>query len=186
MSSSLSKSKSKKLPWKDWFLVEEKIKEEIDWLRNVIETFSKEERSASRGCRECFMRSIAILIVSGKVKARQITKSAELESFWADKVKTNRKNKKKIHHGSDWHRKTMEKIENHFLCLGYDVVREPDLHRGRADLGVYKKGEPNLLIEVGTTSFFKLWFNLKMMMNSIYLIVLSDDKLIEFKKIKRK
>lgn len=180
MSSSLPKSKN--LLWKHWSIVEEKIKEEIDWLRGAIDTFSKEEKSAPMGCRECFLRRIAILIVSGQVKARQITKSPALKSFWINKKKTNRKNKKKIHHGSDWHGETTEKIENHFLCLGYEVVREPNLHQGRADLGVYKKGVPDLLIEVGTTSLFKVWLNLEVMSNFIYLVVPDDSKLIEFKK----
>lgn len=175
-------SKSKALLWKHWDIVEKKIKEEMDWLRDAIDTFFNEEKSAPMGCRECFLRRIAILIVSGQVKARQITKSPGLKSFWINKRKTNRKNRKKIYHGSDWHRETMEKIENHFLRLGYDVVREPNLHQGRADLGVYKKGMPDLLIEVGTTSFFKLWLNLETMRNSVYLIVSNDDKLIEFKK----
>lgn len=179
--SSLS-SKSKSLPWKHWDIVEKKIKEEMDWLRGAIDTFLNEEKSAPMGCRECFLRRIAILIVSGRVKAKEITKSPGLENFWIDKDKTNRKNRKKIHHGSDWHRETMEKIENHFLRLGYKVILEPNLHQGRADLGVYKKGEPDLLIEVGTTSFFKLWLNLKTMRHSVYLIVSNDDKLIEFKK----
>ncbi len=175
-------SKSKALPWKDWDIVEKKIKEEMDWLRGAIDTFSNKEKSAPMGCRECFLRRIAILIVSGQVKARQIRKSSGLKSFWLDKSKTNRKNRKKMHHGSDWHRETMEKIENHFLRLGYQVAREPDLHQGRADLGVYKKGEPDLLIEVGTTSFFKLWLNLKTMRHSVYLIIPDDHKLIEFTK----
>ena len=177
-------NKLKTLPWKHWDIVEKKIKEEMDWLRGVIDTFLHEEKSAPMGCRECFLRRIAILIVSGQVKATEITKSPGLENFWfwIDKDKIKKNNRKKIHHGSDWHRETMEKIENHFLHLGYDVVLEPNLHQGRADLGVYKKGVPDLLIEVGTTSFFKLWLNLETMKNSIYLIVPNDDKLIEFKK----
>jgi len=51
-------------------------------------------------------------------------------------------------------------------------------------LGVYKEGKANLFIEVGTTSFYKLWINLeqmKKMKNFVYLIVLNDDKMIEFR-----
>jgi len=60
--------------------------------------------------------------------------------------------------------------------LGFDVVREPTLHQGRADLGVYKKGTPDLFIEVGTTSLRR---------NFIYLIVPNDEKLIEFTRTKK-
>lgn len=179
MSSFLPKSKILLL-WKYWDTVEKKIKEEMDWLRTNVDTFLKEETSAPMGCRECFLRKIAILIVSGQIKATQITKVPLLKSFWINKRKTYKGNGKKISHGSDWHRETMEKIENHFLRLGYKVVREPDLHHGRADLGIYKKGEKDLLIEVGTTSFFKLWINLEQMKGSTYLVIPNDDKLIEF------
>lgn len=65
---------------------------------------------------------------------------------------------------------------------GYDVVREPNIDHGLADLGVYKSGVPNLYIEVGTTSLFKLWLNLSTMSNCVYLIVSSDDKLVEFRR----
>ncbi len=76
----------------------------------------------------------------------------------------------------------MDKIENHFLSLGFKVVREPDVFGGRADLGIFKKGTPNLYIEVGTVSLYKLWLNLarKKLQNFKYLIVPNDDKLIEF------
>jgi len=62
------------------------------------------------------------------------------------------------------------------------VVREPDIYGGRADLRVFKKGKPTLYIEVGTTSFFKLWLNLerKRVRKFKYLIVPNDEKLIEF------
>jgi len=166
--------------WKHWDIVEKKIKEETIWLKNNIETFLQEEKNAPVGCRECFLRKIAILIVSGQVKASEITKNAPLKSFWLDIKNKKNEKERKIYHGSDWHRETMQRIERHFLHLGYEVLREPDLNHGRADLGVYKKGKQNLLIEVGTTSFFKLWRNLETMRHCTYLIVPNDDKLIEF------
>ncbi len=167
--------------WKNWNTVEKKIEEETFWLNNAINTFFKEEKGAPMGCRECFLRRIAILIVSGKVKAKEITRSPILKSFWINK-KLRKKNKTKKCHGSDWHQETMEKIESHFLSLGFKVDSEPEIHGGRADLGIFKKGKPNLYIEVGTTSFFKLWLNLerKRIKKFIYLIVPNDDKLIEF------
>lgn len=170
--------------WRYWGIVEEKIKKEVDWLREVVDTYSKEEKLAPMGCRECFMRRIAILIISGKIEAQEIKKSPLLESLWLNKK--IKKNRLKIHHGSDWHRETMDKIENHFLSLRFRVIREPTLHQGRTDLGVYKKGAPDLFIEVGTTSFFKLWLNLLTRRNFVYLIVPNDEKLIEFTHTKAK
>lgn len=165
-----------------WHEAERRIQEEINWLRSSIATFSNIESYAPLTCRECLMRKIAVLIVSGKVKASEIKRIPPLESFWdiKDKRKIRNKKKPKIYHGSDWHRETMEKIENHFLSRGYEVIREPTLQWGRADLGVYKKGEPDLMIEVGTTSFFKLWINLDQMHHFIYLMVPDDNELIEF------
>ena len=169
--------------WKHWDTIEKKIREEINWLENNVDTFFKEEKTAPKGCRECFLRRIAILIVSGQVKATEITKIPSLKGFWVNK-KIKRKDISKKRHGSDWHKETMDKIENHFLCLGFKVTREPDVYGGRSDLGVFKKGKPNLYIEVGTTSLFKLWLNLerKSIQNFTYLIVPNDEKLVEFVK----
>ena len=179
MASKLSKSKKNTL-WKHWLEVETKITEEIQWLRSVIAIFSDTEQITSMGCRECFLRKLAFLIVSGKIKATEITKSPLLKSLWISK--RGRKRRKKIHHGGEWHRETMEKIESHFLALGFEVTREPNLAHGRADLGVFKEGEQDLYVEVGTiTSFYKLLLNMKAMKNFVYLLVPSDGRLIEFK-----
>jgi len=160
-----------------WHEVEKQIQEEINWLRQSIETFSKEEKYASIGCRECLMRRISVLIVSGAVKATEINKSPKFQSFWTE---NNQDNSRKCYHGSEWHRKTMENVEKHFRDQGCEVVREPTIQWDRADLGVYKQGEKDLFIEIGTTSLFKLYINLKRMKNFIYLIVPRDDYLIEF------
>jgi hypothetical protein len=167
--------------WKHWDTIEKKIRTEINWLENSVDTFLNEEKNAPKGCRECFLRRIAILIVSGQVKATEITKTPPLKSFWLNK-KVKRRAISKKRHGSDWHRETMDKIENHFLSLGFKVAREPDVCGGRADLGVFKKGKPILYIEVGTTSFFKLWLNLQRVRNFVYLIIPDDERLIEFVK----
>lgn len=154
------------------------------WLKNNIDTFSGNEPAAPMGCRECFIRKIAILITSGQIRAAQITKSTLLKSFWVSKKKAIKKE-----HGSNWHRETMGQIQNHFRRLGYKVSIEPEVYQGRADLAVYKKNQPTLFIEVGTTSFYKLWINLDRMSkakvkNFIFLIVPNDEKLVEFRKQK--
>lgn len=168
--------------WKHWDIVEKKIREETDWLQNNIDTFSDEERTAPKGCRECFMRRIAILIVSGQIQAKEITKTPSLKSFWTNNKNFNKNSAVRMHHGGDWHKETMIKIRNHFLTLGFKVGIEPNIFGGRADLGVFKKGKPVLYIEVGTTSIFKLWLNLarKRKQSFKYLIVPNDNKLIEF------
>lgn len=45
------------------------------------------------------------------------------------------------------------------------------------------EGKLTIFVEVGTTSFAKLWFNLATEEKFIYLIVPDDDKIIEFSKI---
>lgn len=165
-----------------WHVVEKKISEEMKWLRTVIQTSPfNSDASAPISCPDCLLRKIAVLIISGKVYAKEIRKSPLLESFWVNKSKHPKQKKRpKITHGADWHANTMKKIENHFLYQKCEVEREPNLYWGRSDLGVYKSGTENLYIEVGTTSLFKLLINLNMMRNCMYLIVPDNQKLIEF------
>jgi hypothetical protein len=170
--------KSKKYP--PWHLVEKKIYEEINWLKKSIDVFSNKDKYFPDFCPGCMMREIAILIVSGKIKAREIKKAPALKKFWGGRP---RKKRAPMYHGQDWHRNKMKEIEDHFLSKGFQVDREPNMFWGRADLGVYKKNERDLLIEVGTTSFSKLLLNLKRMNNFVYLIVPDDNKLIEFRKL---
>ena len=161
-----------------WHEAEKQIQEEINWLKQSIETFSNEEKYAPITCKECLLRRIAVLIVNGKSKTSEIEKDDKLKSFWMEKGTAN---KIKIYHGQEWHSEKMELIENHFIQQGFSVDREPNLQFGRADLGVHKQGEADLFIEVGTTSLFKLWFNLEKMKNFVYLIVPNDNKLLEFR-----
>ncbi len=168
-----------------WQETEHRIYQEILWLRSAIETFFNEERSDILDCKECILRKIAILIVSGEIHAKEIVKKPPLKSFWrATPLRKSHslRQRSKMRHGGEWHRDTMEKIEQHFLAQGYQVEREPNIHWGRADLGVYKKGVQALYIEVGTTSLLKLLINLTAMRDFTYLIVPNDDKLVEFRR----
>jgi len=166
--------------WQHWDFVEKKIEKEAKWLYENIPTFLQEENNAPKGCNDCFIRKIAILIIAGKIQAKDIAKSPILKDFWIDKKSNKLENKTKIFHGSDWHKEKMKTIENHFLNLGFEVQREPVMHQGRADLGVYQKDSPTLYIEVGTTSFYKLWLNLATKGKFVYLVVPDDNKIIEF------
>lgn len=169
-----------------WHAVEAAIHRETTWLNTVIQTYTSAEDARDTAghpvCKDCLLRDIALLIVRGDVKVREITKGAELKEFWHHN-KNNAPGKRiKIRHGKEWHSGTMSTIEAHFLSQGFEVEREPNLQWGRADLGVYKDDVPPLLIEVGTTSFFKISRNLQSMQNFMYLIVPDDERLIEFRK----
>lgn len=120
-------------------------------------------------------RLIAILIVSGQIRATEISSSF----LWGD----NDNNFEKVHkHGKEWHSNMMNNIDNYFKKQGYDITTEPQLHHGRADLGVFKKDKKDMYVEVGTTSIYKLCLNLYFMKDFVILIVPKDNKLIEFVK----
>lgn len=170
--------RSKSLPWD---VVEKKIKEEIGWLRGTIDFYQEGKSVEPITCHNCLLRLIAVSIVSGAVRAREIKKAKGLRCFWPKKPGVIiKKPLAKMSHGEEWHRQTMQKIEDYFLSYHYEVVREPDLNWGRADLEISKKNEPALYIEVGKVSLFKLWMNLSHIGNSTHLLVPNDDKLIEF------
>ena len=160
-----------------WHEGEQRIREEIVWLTRGIDTFLDKETHTPSGCKHCYLRNIATLIVQGDIFATELRKSESLRSFW---LPISSPPKQRIKHGSDWHRETMERIEHHFTTKNSKIVREPTLQQGRADLGVYKSGELDLFIEVGTVSLYKLMVNLMAMKNFVYLIVPSDDSLVEF------
>lgn len=164
-----------------WIETESHIRKEIDWLRRIIPVFSDKNDPyvlyVKASCSECVLRNIALLITAGKISAREIQRSPYLESFW----RISKGASSRISHGKEWHSSTMEQIRDHFVVEGCEVVIEPSLAMGRADLGIYKAGVPDLLVEVGTTSLFKLYINLERMRNAIILLVPDDDRLIEFR-----
>jgi hypothetical protein len=158
-----------------WHIVEKEIHKEIEWLKKSIDIMGKAENSPIPS--EYYLyRLIAILIISGQIKAREITSN----DLWG---KLKYKKIEKVHkHGKDWHRKMMNIIDKYFKDQNYDIVTEPNLHNGRADLGIFKKDKKDLYIEVGTTSIYKLCLNLHFMKDIIILIVPSNNKVIEFEK----
>ena len=88
--------------------------------------------------------------------------------------------KKSARHGGSWHKQMMDVITEYFENQGFEVISEPFLSKGRADLGIYKHGHMDLFVEVGTTSAYKLWWNLQMLMNSKILLVPDEKRAIEF------
>ena len=101
-----------------WNKVEDKIKFEMAWLKQRIETFRKDEERSSAviSCQECVLRKIAVLIVSGEISAKEIIKKSPLKSFWTLNKKTKiKKNKTPLYHGKEWHRETIKTIETYFF-----------------------------------------------------------------------
>jgi len=171
----MSNSQSKQLKSLPWDVVEKAITKEIKWLQEtILEAFYKNEKDY---CKDCIYRRIAILIVSGRIKVKDIKSSI---SLWGeDKLSLNSKQ-----HGKEWHSEMMSLIYNHFKSQGNEVTMEPNLNMGRADLGVYKKDTRNLFIEIGTISLPKLLFNLESMEGSDFLLVLDSKHAIEFSILK--
>jgi hypothetical protein len=88
--------------------------------------------------------------------------------------------KKSARHGGVWHRKMMDVVTEYFEKQGFEVIPEPFLSQGRADLGIHKDGNMDLFIEIGDTSPYKLWWNLQMLINCRILLVQDEDRAIEF------
>jgi len=56
---------------------------------------------------------------------------------------------------------------------------EPILNYGKADISIMKSARKSIYIEVGTVSLFKVWYNLMVMPNCIFILVPSDDFVIK-------
>jgi hypothetical protein len=160
-----------------WHVVEEAINRESQWLEKIIEQTYIDEVP---GCDKCgyTFRKIALLIVTGTIKAREFT-ARDGHDLW-DGLTEKHGVKKSARHGGDWHKKMMDMITEYFEKQEFEVIPEPNLGKGRADLGIYKDGYTDLFIEIGTTSAYKLWWNLQMLMDSKILLVPDEKRAIEF------
>lgn len=160
-----------------WHIVEEAINPESQWLQRVIEQTSIEKVPGCDECRYTF-RKIALLIITGRIKAKEFI-ARDGHDLW-DGLTEKRGIKKSARHGGDWHKRMMDVITEYFENQGFEVIPEPFLNKGRADLGIYKNGYTDLFIEIGTTSAYKLWWNLQMLTNSKILLVPDEKRAIEF------
>jgi len=160
-----------------WHVVEEAVNREIEWLRGVIEQTVVRKVP---GCDDCgyTFRKIAVLIVTGKIKAKEFI-ARDGHDLW-DGLTEKHGAKKSARHGGEWHRKMMDVVTEYFERQGFEVIIEPFLSQGRADLGVHKDRQMNLFIEIGDTSAYKLWWNLQMLTNSKILLVPDQRRAIEF------
>ena len=160
-----------------WHVVEEAIKRESEWLRRVVVQSATEKIP---GCDECqyTFRKIALLIIIGKVEAKEFT-ADDGHDLW-DGLTQGHSIAKSAWHGGDWHKKMMDVITEYFERDEFEVIPEPYLSKGRADLGIYKDGYMDLFIEIGTTSVYKLWWNLQMLTDCKILLVTDESRAIEF------
>jgi len=160
-----------------WHIVEEAINRESEWLRRVIAQTYVEKVPGCDECRYTF-RKIALLIITGRIKAKEFI-ARDGHDLWDDLTKKHGI-KKSARHGGTWHRKMMDVIIEYFENQGFEVIAEPFLNKGRADLGIYKDGYTDLFIEIGTTSAYKLWWNLQMLTKAKILLVPDEERVIEF------
>jgi len=168
-----------------WHFVEKIINDEISWLKKNISVLPRGYKNYLSppflDCDNCILRKIAILIVNDTVKAIEFKLKGN-ESMWSLNSSEKRTHlKQKSYHGKEWHRRMMDAIHQYFKEQNYKVVLEPSLNYGRADLGVYVDRKQILYIEVGTISLYKLWFNLSTMRDVTFLIVPSEETIIELK-----
>jgi site-specific recombinase XerD len=64
----------------------------------------------------------------------------------------------------------------------YQTSLEPIINFGRADVGAFSKSsKSSIYIEIGTTSLYKLLYNLLTVQDSTFLIIPAEEYMIEFK-----
>ena len=165
-----------------WYVIENIINQEENWLKNNIPVLPEgyKNNPSFLQCDKCILRKIAILIASGKINAVEY-QTKNNDNLWNNLTKIkNLKSRKLIRHGKEWHKKMMNVINEYFELQNYKVIIEPTLNYGRADLGIYLDSNTFLFVEIDTVSLFKLWYNLSTMKNVTFLIIPSEDKIIEF------
>jgi integrase/recombinase XerD len=163
-----------------WHIIESTINKERDWLKNNIALFPGSYQENPLLLSDDYLfRKIATLIVGRKIQAKELH-APEGTDLWNGFTK--RLNLKKIsHHGKEWHKKLMDAIYDYFRTQNCEVILEPQLNYGRADLGIHVDPDKILYVEVGTVSLLKIWHNLSAMKNIAFLIVPSEDYAIELK-----
>lgn len=163
-----------------WIDIEARVEKEMLWLKKSISVLPEGYKFGRHfiKCYECLYRKIAILIVSGRLRATEIfsksgdiikgTSGAKLYSFTTS-------------HGQEWHRQMMTMAASYFQEIGCKIVTEPTLNYGRADLGVIKQNKKlPIYIEIGTVSIYKLWYNFLTMKDCTFLLIPDEKHIIEF------
>jgi hypothetical protein len=176
----LSKKGAKNQLSPTWHIIENFINKETIWLKDNIQVLPEKYKHnpSLLSCDDCILRKIATLVVSGKIKACEI--QARNKDLW-NNLTLEFGLKKVSRHGKEWHRKMMDVIYEYFRTQNHQVIIEPVLNYGRADLGIRLKSQGLIYVEVGTISLYKLWYNLSSMRNVTFLIIPSERKVIELR-----
>ncbi|MBU2540007.1 phage integrase N-terminal SAM-like domain-containing protein [Patescibacteria group bacterium] len=166
-----------------WIEAENKIDEKILWLNKNISLLPDSYKSEAFlatliKCENCISRKIAILIISGRIKASE----SSLSDFFQNKHLIVSANNISGRHGADWHKKMMTLMANnfHIFIQKKNIVVEPITNYGRADLGYFPNIGKPIYVEVGTVSLFKVWYNLMTMKNCVFFLIPNDDIIIKF------
>lgn len=166
-----------------WHVVERSILREKMWLKKALDfgPFSdKEEIFAKIISSDEMLRQLSIAIVSGKIAASEIT-GKSTNCLWTNDAEKWDLGMNEERHGGEWHRAMMNLVRTHFAERNFNVVSEPTLNWGRADLGIYKDGYQDLLVEIGTTSLSKVWINILTMPDVAFLFIPTTHKAIELR-----
>lgn len=116
----------------DWNTTEEEIKKIADLLKSNL-SLSPFRQNDPVSCHDCIFRNIAILVISGKTKLNKFIDDKDL--MWGNNQPSlDDKIAKK--HGGDWHSSYMQKITNYFKKYNINVIQEPNLYFGKADIYV--------------------------------------------------
>ena len=114
-----------------WHIVEEAINGEIEWLKRVVEQTVVDKVPGCDDCRYTYRR-IALLIVRGKIKAKEFI-ARDGHDLW-DGLTEKHGVRASARHGGDWHQRMMDVTTEYFRNDGFEVIPEPFLSKGRADL----------------------------------------------------
>jgi len=159
----------------DWNSVEKQISAEINFLHNLVHLSPYTQNDPIK-CSDCLYRQIALMIISGKVRITKIEfKNKNILGINNFNFNAIRSLEKK--HGADWHDSSIQKLHQYFQNNNVQTTSEPNLHYGRADLGV---PELKIFIEVGTVNLYKLYYNLSYLSGCKILLIPVDFYAIEF------
>jgi len=159
-----------------WNETEIVIQREISWLKDNILPFHNDHNPTNISD-DYFYRALAILIVSGKVKATEYTFNIDelLSGIDCDSeiIKS---------HGSLWHDNTIKKLSDYLSTIyGFAKIEknQPSLLYGYADIFINDNSSTKTFIEIDTVSIFKLWLNLSLM-QELVIINIKSNKIIKF------
>lgn len=163
-----------------WDVAENAIKKEQTWLKNSLSflPLGYKRNPSFLKCDDCILRKLAILIVSGDIKATQLN-YGKITYAWNGLINDS-SIERMSHHGQEWHKKMMDIAHKYFELRKCKINMEPVLNYGRADLEI-KIDDKRIIIEIGTVSLYKIWYNFSTMHNCTFLIIPNEATILEFK-----